>query len=110
VEKADKVNDYIKLGFQREEDRVVFKATVVDEHDLPWEATRQIQNWQSLRDNSKNSASSMFSLDYMDDIAPMIPSENFWLHIGQNYPCIMEFGMGETGQCTYMQAPRIESE
>ncbi|MFH0903615.1 MAG: hypothetical protein V1854_00295 [Methanobacteriota archaeon] len=33
-----------------------------------------------------------------------------YLEIGQDYPCIISFDLGEAGRCEYMQAPRIESE
>ena len=110
VKKAAKVSDYLKLGFNREDPSIViFTASTVDSDDYPWDATKQVHDWQAL-DKARNSSSSLFLLDYLCDIAEKIPSENVWLHIGHDYPCILSFIIGQTGTVEYKIAPRIESE
>ncbi len=112
MKKAAKINDYIRLGFRREEgSAITFIASAIDSDDFPWEATKQLHGWQALRDGARSNSSSLFSLDYyLCDIAPAIPSEKVWLHIGQDNPCTLSFMMGRTGTVDYKIAPRIESK
>jgi len=110
VLKAAKVGEYLRLGFKHEEGSVIFTASTVDGNDLPWDATKLIFGWQSLRDGSRISSSSLFSLDYLCDIAEKITSETVWLHIGHDNPCILSFVLGRTGAVEYKIAPRVEDE
>ena len=110
VKKAAKVSDYLRLGFRREEGSVTFTASTVDSDDDPWEASKQLHGWQALRDEARDSSSSLFSLDYLCDIAEKITSEQMWLHLGQDYPCEISFVIGRTGMVRYKIAPRIEDE
>ena len=110
VKKALKVSDYIRFGFEREEGSVIFTASTVDGNDLPWDATKQLHGWQALRDEARDSSSSLFSLDYLCDIVEKIPSETVWLHIGHDNPCILSFKIGRTGTIEYKIAPRVEAE
>jgi proliferating cell nuclear antigen len=123
VKKAAEISDYIYLGFRheiiremtddperhKEKHTITFIASTVDGDEFPWEGTKQIHNWQALRDNARDSSSSLFSLDYLLDITEKLP-DKVWLHIGQNMPCIISFGLGQTGTVEYWLAPRIESE
>jgi proliferating cell nuclear antigen len=123
VIKAVEINDYIRLGFRhgiiremtddperhKEKHTITFIASMVDCDGFPWDATKQIDNWQALRDNASDSSSSLFSLDYLCDIVEVIPLGKLWLHIGQDNPCKMSFNLG-TGNVEYWMAPRIESE
>ena len=110
AKKAAKVNDYIRLGFKREEGSVIFTASTVDGNDLPWDATKQLHGWQSLRDEARISSSSLFSLEYLCDIVEKIPSETVWLHLGHDNPCILSFIIGQTGAVEYKIAPRIQDD
>ena len=110
VKKAAKVNDYIRLGFRREEGSVTFIASTADSDDQPWEATKHTHNWQALKDGARDSSSSLFSLDYLCDIAEKIPSDMVWLYLGEDWPCILSFVLGQNGTVEYKIAPRIEDE
>ena len=109
VKKALKVSDYIRFGFKREEGSVVFTASTVDGNDLPWDATKQLHGWQALRDEARISSSSLFSLEYLCDIAEKISSETVWLHLGHDNPCILSFKI-RTGTIEYKIAPRVGAE
>lgn len=121
--KAAEISDYIRFGFRceiikemtddpeahKEKHILTFIASTADNGGFPWDATKHIHNWQALRDNVRYSSSSLFSLDYLRDIAEKLP-DKVWLHIGQDNPCILSFGLGQSGTVEYWQAPRIESE
>jgi proliferating cell nuclear antigen len=113
VQRAEKVNDYIRFGFNREctpeQHKMKFTATAKDDNDKPLTAEKYVA-WQALRDGARDSSNSLYSLDYLTSMIPTIPSESAWLHLGQDYPLIMEFGIGQTGTARYMQAPRVETQ
>jgi hypothetical protein len=123
VKKAVEISDYVRLGFRheiiremtddperhKEKHTITFIASTVDGDEFPWDATKQIRNWQALRDNARDSSSSLFSLDYLLDIAEKLP-DKVWLHIGQDMPCIISFGLGQTGNVEYWLAPGSKSE
>jgi proliferating cell nuclear antigen len=110
VKKAAKIADYIVLSFMRQPDQLMFTATV-EEENRQWAAKQQIRMWNALKENARYNSSSMFSLDYLEDIAPVIPSDkcpSLWLHLGHDHPCKLEFVLGQTGTVEYLQAPRVE--
>lgn len=121
IEKAAEISDYINFGFRleyiremtddperhKEKHRMTFIASMVDSDEFPWDAIKQINRWKALSSTARTSSSSLFSLDYLCDIAEAIPSEKMWLQIGQDNPCKMLFTLG-TGIVEYWIAPRIE--
>lgn len=123
IEKAAEISDYINLGFSREYIRemtddperhkekhaMTFIASTVDSENFPWNAIKQIHGWQALSDTVRTNSSSLFSLDYLLDIAEKLP-DTVWLHLGQDNPCRISFDLGQTGTVEYYLAPRIESE
>ncbi len=110
IEKAAKISDYINLGFRcEEESSVIFTASTVDGDEFPWDAAKHIHNWQALSDKARTNSRSLFSLDYLLDITEILP-DKVWLHIGQDNPGTLSFGLGQTGSVEYWLAPRIESE
>ncbi len=110
IEKAAEISDYINLGFRREEESsVIFTASTVDGDEFPWDAAKRISNWEALSDKARTNSRSLFSLDYLLDITETLP-DKVWLHIGQDNPCTLSFGLGQTGSVEYWLAPRIESE
>jgi len=55
--------------------------------------------------------SSLFSLDYLDEMAKELPSdEDVRVELGDDYPIKFTTGLGEEGEMTYLLAPRIENE
>jgi len=110
IKKAQKVSDYIRLGFRHETGEMTFTASTKDDIDFTWEAEKQVQFWKAVSDRPRDVSSSLFSLDYLHDIVQVIPSENVELSLGQDYPCRLSFPLGLTGKCEYMIAPRLESE
>ena len=110
IKKAQKVSDYIRLGFRREEGNMTLTASAEDDIDLVWEAEKQVHIWKAVSDKPRDVSSSLFSLDYLHDIVQSIPSEKVELDLGQNYPCRLSFPLGLTGACEYLIAPRIKSE
>lgn len=110
IKKAQKVSDYIRLGFRREEGNMTFTASTEDDIGFLWEAEKQIQFWEVMSDKPRDVSSSLFSLDFLHDIVQVIPSEKVNLDMGQDAPCRLSFPLGLTGKCEYMIAPRIETE
>ncbi len=110
IEKAAEISDYINLGFRREEESsVIFTASTVDGDEFPWDAAKRISNWEALSDKARTNSRSLFSLDYLLDIIEALP-DKVWLHIGQDKPGTLSFGLGQTGSVEYWLAPRIKSE
>ncbi|MDD3813269.1 MAG: hypothetical protein PHZ02_01375 [Desulfocapsaceae bacterium] len=103
--------DYIRLGYDRDTGGMKFLATVEDGNDLfTVEKLIEIGDFHGLRElNTNGRASSLYSMDYLQSIVSVIPSDYVWLHIRQDYPLIIEFTLGTTGQCKYIQAPRVET-
>lgn len=110
IMKAQKVNDYIRLGFRYKEgnNNMLFIANTVDGDDLPWKAEMPVDIWQSICDKPRDSSSSIFSLDYWNNIIENVPHGKVWLYLGQDTPCKLSFYLGMTGKCEYMLAPIIE--
>jgi len=107
IKKASRVSEYISFMFRLERDCIVF-AAIANDNGKILTATKPIHKWQKLRDGARDSASSLYSLDYLSDILNVIPSEHLWINIGNDKPCKLEFILGATGQCEYLQAPRLE--
>uniref|UniRef100_A0A6M3Y595 Putative DNA polymerase n=1 Tax=viral metagenome TaxID=1070528 RepID=A0A6M3Y595_9ZZZZ len=110
IKKAQKVSDYIRLGFRHETGEMTFTASTKDDIDFTWEAEKQVQFWKAVSDKPRDVSSSLFSLDYLHDIMQVIPSEKVNLDLGHDLPCRLSFPLGLTGKCEYMIAPRLESE
>jgi len=110
VKKAQKVNDYIRLGFRHETGEMTFTASTEDNDSFPWEAEKQVHIWKAVSDKPRDVSSSLFSLDFLYDIIEVIPSERVELYLGQDYPCRLSFPLGLTGKCEYLVAPRLESK
>lgn len=108
IKKASRVSTDVRFMFRRERDSVIFTAIALDDNDKPLIATKSVNEWNKLRDGARDSASSTFSLNYLSDIANVIPSEHLWISIGNDQPCVLQFMFGTTGQCEFLQAPRIE--
>lgn len=113
AQKAAKIypaDKYITLCFERKEGTVKFMATALDDKGEPWVAEKYISHWHALRDGARDCSSSLYSLDYLCEIMAVIPSESVWLHLGNDWPCVLSFTLGHTGTVTYMQAPKVESK
>jgi hypothetical protein len=111
--------DYIRFGYERgivpgddaAKFAMKFIATVEDDDDISTaEKYLERDEFQRLRGFTGDKAGSLLSTDYLHEIVPAIPSETVWVHIGNDVPVVIEFVLGMTGQCKYMQAPRVESE
>jgi proliferating cell nuclear antigen len=105
VTAADMVSDHIELGV--EDTRNVFYVKAQgDTDDVHLEL-----NAEDLIDLSVGAASSLFSLDYLDDMNRAIPKDaEVTMELGEEFPVKLHFDIAEgQGQVTYMLAPRIQS-
>ncbi|MFB6297971.1 MAG: DNA polymerase sliding clamp [Salinirussus sp.] len=105
VTAADMVSDHIELGV--DETRELFYVDAAgDTDDVHLEL-----NAEDLIDLTAGSASSLFSLDYLDDMNRAIPKDaEVTARLGEEFPVKLHFDIAEgQGRVTYMLAPRIQS-
>jgi proliferating cell nuclear antigen len=63
------------------------------------------------RNTPDETESSLFSLDYLDEMSKELPSdEDVRVELGDDYPIKMSAELGEEGEMTYLLAPRIEND
>jgi proliferating cell nuclear antigen len=105
VTAADLVSDHIELGVDDTRNVFYVKAQG-DTDDVHLEL-----NAEDLIDLSVGTASSLFSLDYLDDMNKAIPKDaEVTMELGEEFPVKLHFDIAEgQGQVTYMLAPRIQS-
>ncbi|MBN2229850.1 MAG: proliferating cell nuclear antigen (pcna) [Candidatus Thorarchaeota archaeon] len=56
----------------------------------------------------ENTASSMFALSYLTEIAKAISSDSIILQMSSNKPVLLEFIIAESGQMRFLLAPRVD--
>jgi proliferating cell nuclear antigen len=105
VTAADMVSDHIELGVDDTRNVFYVKAQG-DTDDVHLEL-----NAEDLIDLSVGAASSLFSLDYLDDMNRAIPKDaEVTTELGEEFPVKLHFDIAEgQGRVTYMLAPRIQS-
>jgi proliferating cell nuclear antigen len=105
VTAADMVSDHIELGVDEDEE-VFYVAAEGDTDDVHLELTED-----DLIDLVVGPASSLFSLDYLQDMNKAIPKDaEVTMELGEEFPVKLHFDIAEgEGSVTYMLAPRIQS-
>ena len=105
VTAADMVSDHIELGVD-EEAEVFYVKAEGDTDDVHLELDAE-----DLIDLTVGPASSLFSLDYLDDMNSAIPGDaEVTMELGEEFPVKLHFDIAEgQGTVTYMLAPRIQS-
>jgi proliferating cell nuclear antigen len=105
VTAADMVSDHIELGVN-EGDEVFYVKAEGDTDDVHLELDSE-----DLIDLVPGSASSLFSLDYLQDMNKAIPKDaEVTMELGEEFPVKLHFDIAEgEGNVTYMLAPRIQS-
>ena len=105
VTAADMVSDHIELGFD-EGTEVFYVKAQGDTDDVHLEL-----NAEDLIDLIVGPASSLFSLDYLQDMNKAIPKDaEVRMELGEEFPVKLHFDIAEgEGEVTYMLAPRIQS-
>jgi proliferating cell nuclear antigen len=105
VTAADMVSDHIELGVD-ESDEVFYVKAQGDTDDVHLELDAD-----DLIDLVVGPASSLFSLDYLQDMNKAIPKDTeVTMELGDEYPVKLHFDIAEgEGEVTYMLAPRIQS-
>jgi proliferating cell nuclear antigen len=105
VTAADMVSDHIELGVNDTKNVFYVKAEG-DTDDVHLEL-----NAEDLIDLTVGPASSLFSLDYLDDMNKAIPKDaEVTMELGEEFPVKLHFDIAEgQGRVTYMLAPRIQS-
>ena len=105
VTAADMVSDHIELGVNEAEEVFYVKAQG-DTDDVHLELDAD-----DLIDLVVGPASSLFSLDYLQDMNKAIPKDTeVTMELGDEYPVKLHFDIAEgEGSVTYMLAPRIQS-
>jgi len=105
VTAADMVSDHIELGVD-EGDEVFYVKAEGDTDDVHLELDSE-----DLIDLVVGEASSLFSLDYLQDMNKAIPKDaEVTMELGEEFPVKLHFDIAEgEGNVTYMLAPRIQS-
>ena len=105
VTAADMVSDHIELGVD-ESDEVFYVKAQGDTDDVHLELDAD-----DLIDLVVGPASSLFSLDYLQDMNKAIPKDTeVTMELGDEYPVKLHFDIAKgEGEVTYMLAPRIQS-
>ena len=105
VTAADMVSDHIELGVD-ETDEVFYVEAEGDTDDVHLELDAE-----DLIDLVAGNASSLFSLDYLQDMNKAIPKDaEVTMELGEEFPVKLHFDIAEgEGEVTYMLAPRIQS-
>jgi len=105
VTAADMVSDHIELGVD-ESDEVFYVKAQGDTDDVHLELDAD-----DLIDLVVGPASSLFSLDYLQDMNKAIPKDTeVTMELGDEFPVKLHFDIAEgEGSVTYMLAPRIQS-
>ena len=105
VTAADMVSDHIELGVD-EGTEVFYVKAEGDTDDVHLEL-----DTEDLIDLVPGSASSLFSLDYLQDMNKAIPKDTeVTMELGEEFPVKLHFDIAEgEGNVTYMLAPRIQS-
>jgi len=105
VTAADMVSDHIELGVDDDAEVFYVKAQG-DTDDVHLELDAE-----GLVDLVVGEASSLFSLDYLQDMNKAIPKDTeVRMELGDDFPVKLHFDIAEgEGQVTYMLAPRIQS-
>ncbi|WP_436901143.1 DNA polymerase sliding clamp [Halovenus halobia] len=105
VTAADMVSDHIELGVD-ETDEVFYVEAEGDTDDVHLEL-----DGEDLIDLVAGEASSLFSLDYLQDMNKAIPKDTeVTMELGEEFPVKLHFDIAEgEGEVTYMLAPRIQS-
>jgi proliferating cell nuclear antigen len=105
VTAADMVSDHIELGVEGDTE-LFYVSAEGDTDDVHLELDAD-----DLIDLVSGPASSLFSLDYLDDMNRAIPKDaEVSLDLGEEFPAKLHFDIAEgTGTVTYMLAPRIQS-
>ena len=102
---ADMVSTHIEFGVDADEE--VFYATAVGDTD----EVHVERDRENLIDLQVGDASSLFSLDYVQDILKAVEKgDEITVELGQEFPVKMhrQFADGE-GDITWMIAPRVQS-
>jgi proliferating cell nuclear antigen len=104
IKAAEKISDHISLGVEGE--------TFFMEAEGDTDRMRQEIGREELISIKPGSVRSLFSLEYLSDIAkPASKSSEVTLHLGNDFPVKIAFGIaGGKGKISYLLAPRIESE
>ena len=105
VTAADMVSDHIELGVE-ESNETFYVSAEGDTDDVHLELDSD-----DLIDLVSGPASSLFSLDYLDDMNRAIPKDaEVTAELGEEFPVKLHFDIAESeGSVTYMLAPRIQS-
>jgi proliferating cell nuclear antigen len=105
VTAADMVSDHIELGVD-EDTETFYVSAEGDTDDVHLELDAD-----DLIDLVAGPASSLFSLDYLDDMDRAIPKDaEVTTELGEEFPVKLHFDIAEgEGSVTYMLAPRIQS-
>ncbi|RNI13790.1 DNA polymerase sliding clamp [Methanohalophilus sp. RSK] len=104
IKAAEKISDHMSMGVEGE--------TFFLEAEGDTDRMRQEMPRDELISITPGPARSLFSLDYLSDIAkPASKSNEVTLQIGNDFPIKINFEIaGGRGKVGYLLAPRIESE
>lgn len=104
VKAAEKISNHILMGVSGD---IFFMEAKGDTDQVRFEMSRD-----QLIDLKSGEASSLFSLDYLTDMAKLTNKVNeVSLSLGRDFPVIIDFEIANgAGRTSYLLAPRIESD
>lgn len=111
LSRAHRVNAWVRLTVHKGKDELILETE--GDNGRPWHAV--VPAKVTPFDQSAETATSLFSLDYLEDIVKAIPyphrtvlPENLRLSLGTDVPLLMQFGIGSKGTAHVVIAPRVE--
>lgn len=106
VKAADMVSEHIRLS--TDEEKEVFQISAEGDTD---DVELELEREDDLIDMNPAEANSLFSLGYLKDMVKPIDSDAaVTAELGEEFPTKLHFGYaGESGDVTFMLAPRIDS-
>jgi proliferating cell nuclear antigen len=107
VDAAEMVSDHITIEADASEETLVLRA----EGDTD-DASLTLGTEELVMSSIGDSAKSLFSLDYLDDMEKPIDAQTeVRMVVGEEFPVKMHFDIAEgQGSVTYMLAPRIQND
>ncbi|ATZ60919.2 MAG: DNA polymerase sliding clamp [Methanosarcinales archaeon Met12] len=105
VKAAEKVSDHMALGVDGD---IFFMEARGDTDQVRLQRTKD----ELIDLTSSGPARSLFSLDFLSDIAKVVSKVNeVTIHLGKDYPIKIDFEIADgKGKVGYLLAPRIESD
>ena len=103
---ADLCSDHVRFAYDVDAEELIVSAQG-DTDDVDY----RVDGDDLIVGHAEESCSSLFSLDYLQDVAkPIVGAAEVTLRLGEAHPMVVEYSINEgRGQVETMVAPRIQS-